>query len=206
MSGLEVNKQFYNEAFKNLIERTQWALNKTKKEVPETATKKLEFKTEPIEITIKNKKWEDEKIKVNSEMKRILWDNYSITEKEAWKYPPSTEWIMRRDWDGGINIERSIWEIRADGNWNLLKWESITFYIDSKWQPLEINIQFTDLTGKESIWFIISMDPSGNIEFTKWWDIKWTKFESKESLKDFLLKNYPNSILKSLDTLLPDRA
>lgn len=205
MSGLEVNKQFYNEAFQNLIERTKWTLGKEKGEISGTAIKKLESKTNRIEITVKNKKWENEKIKISTEMERILWDEYSITEKEPWNYPPPNERIMRRDEDWGINIERSIWEIKTDVNWNLLKWESISFYIDGKWQPLEINIQFEDNTEKEWVFFMISTDPSGNIEFTKWWDIEWTKFESKAKLKEFLAKSYPNSIPKSLDILVPDR-
>lgn len=195
MAGLEINKQFFNEAFSKLKEEQK----QLKNEIPETATNNLKISNDPIKLSIINKNGENETVTINKEMERILGSTPTVTEKEAWKFPPNNERIMRRDIEGWINIEKSLWEIKTDVNWNLVIWESINIYIDAEWTPLETNLQYFN----NWVGYNISINPNWDIEFTKWWEITSLKFNNKSELKWFLSQTYPNYIPKSLDYFIP---
>lgn len=173
MAGLEINNQFFNEAFSKLKEEQK----QLKNEVPWTASDKLE---EKFNLQMKD-------IELSNAMKKILWKNEPV-EWEARQYAPIWKRITRKDdanwnwkyWEDSdwLNLETSLTLIIED--WMPIYHEWINFYLLNGTKEINLNYEDsktnTSFTISKTEWWPLILHKTDKVkEWAKEW---WEQFES----------------------------
>lgn len=192
MAGLDVNKQFFNEAFSKLKEEQK----QLKNEVPWTASDKLE---EKFMLLMKD-------VELSDKMKKILWNNEPI-EAGEWRNAPVWKRIKRSDDANGnwtywedtdwLNIETSL-VLNTDENWIPTYHEWINFYLLNGTKEISLNLEDsennTSFSISKSEWWILTLYKTDKVK--EWAEEWWEQFESITLQWD----NIKTKIIAQIDT------